>query len=377
MSGEFIFYCRAGYESDLLAEIDDKLARKNRFGYARFEKDSGFLRYQLAVSGNTQRSQLNIAQQYQSMLSLDALIFARQKVLIMQDLSFDDTQDRVGEIVKALSAQLSTEVKPFGDIRVEYPDTEDGKQIAKFCKKFTVPLRNGLRKAKLLSQAEQKRLPYLHIFFEQGNRCLLAVSFANDRSEAPLGVKRLKFPSQAPSRSTLKLEEAITEFCSKSQQAALFQQGMTAVDLGASPGGWTYQLVNRGMRVEAVDNGAMDDKLMQSGLVDYVAADGFAYKPRDKHVDWLVCDMIEQPNRVASLMIHWLNKKQANAAIFNLKLPMKKRYATLAPIIEQFETELNRDEQPIYMRAKHLYHNRDEVTFMIIKNSQMREEFSL
>lgn len=42
---------------------------------------------------------------------------------------------------------------------------------------------------------------------------------------------------------------------------------MYAVDLGACPGGWTYQLVKRNMWVSSVDNGPMAQSLMDTGQV--------------------------------------------------------------------------------------------------------------
>ena len=65
-----------------------------------------------------------------------------------------------------------------------------------------------------------------------------------------------------PSRSTLKLDEAFQTFIPKYVHDERMHGGLYAVDLGACPDGWTYQLVQRGMFVQAVDNGAMDDKLM-------------------------------------------------------------------------------------------------------------------
>jgi 23S rRNA (cytidine2498-2'-O)-methyltransferase len=365
---EYLFYCRSGYEPDLLAELDDKLALRGHCGFANFQKDSAVLRYQLVSESS------NTIRQRNSMIALSDLVFARQKCLVLLDVSFSDLTDRVFEILSALST-IDLQQIVFGDIRVEHADTESGKEMAKFCKKFTVPLRNALRAKNLLFKQPDKRAPYLHLFFESGEKCLLAISFAKDRSEDLLGVKRLKFPQDAPSRSTLKLEEAIQSFCTRAQQSMLFVKGMSAVDLGACPGGWTYQLVSRGIRTEAIDNGAMDEKLMQTGLVDYHSVDGFSYRPQQGHVDWLVCDMIEKPDRVALLMQTWLQNAWASAAIFNLKLPMKKRYKTLAPLMEQFH-QLHQKESPAYITAKHLYHNRDEVTVMIIKNSQMLREFS-
>ena len=43
-------------------------------------------------------------------------------------------------------------------------------------------------------------------------------------------------------------------------------------------------------------------------------------------VDWLVCDIVWQPATIASLVARWIGDGRARHAIFNLKLPMKKRY---------------------------------------------------
>ncbi len=108
-----------------------------------------------------------------------------------------------------------------------------------------------------------------------------------------MGIPRLKFPTGAPSRSTLKLEEAFLTFLSERERADKLKPGMSAVDLGAAPGGWTWQLVKRGLRVAAVDNGPMAEALMASGLVEHCRIDGFRYRPAQP-VDWLVCDIVEQ-----------------------------------------------------------------------------------
>lgn len=74
-----------------------------------------------------------------------------------------------------------------------------------------------------------------------------------------------KFPSDAPSRSTLKLEEAFHVFIPADEWDERLANGMYAVDLGACPGGWTYQLVKRNMWVSSVDNGPMAQSLMDTG----------------------------------------------------------------------------------------------------------------
>ena len=70
----------------------------------------------------------------------------------------------------------------------------------------------------------------------------------------PGGRPDLPFVEDLISRSALKLLEAIETF------AIRLAPGMRALDLGASPGGWTQLLARRGLRVDAVDPGALDPR---------------------------------------------------------------------------------------------------------------------
>src|SRR3546814_11125995 len=84
--------------------------------------------------------------------------------------------------------------------------------------------------------------------------------------------------------STLKLEEAWHHFIPRDQWDERLHSDMTGVDLGAAPGGWTWQLVNRGMLVTAIDNGPMAESLMDTGLVQHLMADGFTFKPKQPEI---------------------------------------------------------------------------------------------
>jgi 23S rRNA (cytidine2498-2'-O)-methyltransferase len=181
-----------------------------------------------------------------------------------------------------------------------------------------------------------------------------------------MGIPRLKFPKAAPSRSTLKLEEAFYTFLTPEEQASMLRRGMSAVDLGASPGGWTFQLASRGIRVEAVDNGPMDKALLKSGLVRHVKTDGFSYRPR-RPVDWMVCDIVDQPRRIARLAGQWIARGSCDSTIFNLKLPMKKRYEEVGLCLDLIKAELAKSaDNKIYsILIKQLYHDREEVTGFI------------
>jgi len=120
--------------------------------------------------------------------------------------------------------------------------------------------------------------------------------------------------------------------------------------------------VRRSLRVIAVDNGPMAPALLESGLVTHRREDGFRFRPA-KRVDWLVCDMVEQPRRVAELIAHWLADGWCRYAIFNLKLPMKKRYEETRRCLDIVSNAVAANSRrDVDIRARQLYHDREEIT---------------
>ncbi|STS84800.1 RNA 2'-O-ribose methyltransferase mtfA [Klebsiella pneumoniae] len=173
----------------------------------------------------------------------------------------------------------------------------ESKELMKFCRKFTVPLRAALREAGVLTNYETPKRPVVHVFFIAPGCCYTGYSYSNNNSPFYMGIPRLKFPSDAPSRSTLKLEEAFHVFIPADEWDERLANGMYAVDLGACPGGWTYQLVKRNMWVSSVDNGPMAQSLMDTGQVTWLREDGFRYRPNRNNISWMVCDMVENRRR--------------------------------------------------------------------------------
>jgi 23S rRNA (cytidine2498-2'-O)-methyltransferase len=345
-----LLYCRSGFEKDLAAEVQDKASQLNVFGYVKLIADSGYIVFQCY--------QLEEADKLARELNFSQLIFARQMFATSQLIEEMDVSDRLTPLLAA-----SFDFPLCGDLRVEYADTSEGRELSKFCRKISVPLRQQLRKTNKLSHKENANKPVLHVFFTATDAAYIGYSYSNNNSPLPLGILRLKFPYDAPSRSTLKLDEAFQTFIPKAEHEDRLRGSLHAVDLGACPGGWTYQLVRRSMFVEAVDNGAMDQALMDSGLVTYCPEDGFKFKPKKNNIYWLVCDMIEQPQKVAKLMAQWVASGRCKEAMFNLKLPMKKRYESVQESLAIIATEIHAQQAgPYQLQIKHLYHNREEVT---------------
>lgn len=64
--------------------------------------------------------------------------------------------------------------------------------------------------------------------------------------------------------------------------------------------------------------------LYETGRIEHCAEDGFKFHPpKRKKIHWLVCDMVEQPSRVITLIAKWFSYGWCKESIFNLKLPMK------------------------------------------------------
>ncbi|MEE2731654.1 MAG: 23S rRNA (cytidine(2498)-2'-O)-methyltransferase RlmM [Pseudomonadota bacterium] len=339
---QMLLSCRPGFESDLAAEIQEKAAARGVFGFVRAKPNEGFVVFE--------GQEPDAAERLLKGLPFQDLVFARQWLAVVAHLPQVDPQDRINPILEALSGQACHSAW------MSYPDTNDGKGLSKLVRKLERPLEKAMAK-----QLNGKAGFHLHLFFESGTDIWVGLTPLKNASPWPLGFPRLRQPPSAPSRSTLKLEEAWLQLIPEAQRASLLKPFQKAVDLGAAPGGWTWQLVQRGMQVTAIDNGPMDKALLDSGQVKHLREDAFSYKP-PRPVDWLVCDMVDKPARVAELMERWLVQGWTRFAIFNLKLPMKRRWLEVSRILERMETELESAGCVYQLRAKQLYHDREEIT---------------
>lgn len=336
--GAVLAYCRPGFESECAQELGAHDAAFGGGGYARAARGSGFVEF---VSPHADA----LAARWREM------VFARQLLRVLGHARDLPAQDRLA-VLMPIVERADTR---WCDAWVESPDSDDGRELAALCRGLNAALIALLKQRRLIDRAAPRRL---HLCMTAGDAAYVAAADVGLASPWPGGIARLKFPREAPSRSTLKLDEALQVLLDAGERERWLKPGMRAVDLGASPGGWTWQLVARSLHVTAVDNGPMDAALLASGLVDHLRADGFRYRP-PKPADWLVCDMVEQPRRVAALMAQWLAEGWCRHAIFNLKLPMKKRYEEVQTCFALIEEACTRR---VELRARQLYHDREEIT---------------
>lgn len=344
MIDTLLLHCRAGFEGEVCAEITDKANALELIGYARGKANNAYAEYIFQDP--------NHAQQLINQLSFDSLIFPRQWA-IGQFIELPE-KDRIGALLEVLKGYPT-----MGSVWLEMVDTNEGKELSNFCRKFEKPLLSHLKKTYKLIDNPTK--PRLLLTFFTGQKVFVGYAHPNNSAKWPMGIPRLKFPREAPSRSTLKLEEAWHQFIPTKDWDKRLAPAMKAVDLGAAPGGWTWQLVKRHMYVTAVDNGPMQPQLMETGQVEHIQADGFLYKPR-KPVNWMVCDIVEKPARTAAMVQTWLAEGWCQEAIVNLKLPMKQRYQEVVKLIEKMQDHFYDTSVKVNINCKQLYHDREEIT---------------
>ncbi len=330
LTSDLAFLCRAGFERDLCDELS-----------AWFAAHGG------AAEIATPQAAVVRVRGAAGVPSLADLVYARDLLIVRAELPALGVKDRVTPLAEALQS-----LRPFSALTVLTPDSDDTRPLA--------PLLGALD-ARLQALVGADGAPAA-VWMLSGTHALIGRPPADGGAPFAGGISRLKFPREAPSRSTLKLEEAFHVLLTPRERERLLRSGGSAVDLGAAPGGWTFQLVQRGIKVTAIDNGRIDQRLMDSGRVQHLREDGFRYRPA-KTVDWLVCDMVEKPDRVAELVVRWFREGLCRAAIFNLKLPMKRRFEawqrareSLAPLLRQGYA----------LRARQLYHDREEITVAVV-----------
>ena len=343
----WLLYCRPGFERDCVQETQAKQIEA--------AAGSGF-----------------VVLQGKPRLAYAQLTFARQLIRLHGEVTELPERDRITPLLAALPAGPPQ----FGTLWLEVPDTNEGKTLSSFTRRFQPLLEAALIKAGRLVnnnsvqaelvEAPTESLPRLHIFFPTQQRALIDSSDPHNSAAWPMGILRQKMPHDAPSRSYLKLAEAFEIFLSKQEQEQWLKPGMHAIDLGAAPGGWTWQLVQRGLKVIAVDNGPLKGAAAQHPSIKHLRQDGFRYRPKQP-VDWLVCDMVEQPQRVAALMADWVGSGLTTRTIFNLKLPMKKRLEALTNALDGVRNVLDAKGIRYRLQAKQLYHDREEVTVFLAR----------
>ncbi len=149
-----------------------------------------------------------------------------------------------------------------------------------------------------------------------------------------------------PSRAYLKLWELFTI------TGVYPRSGSRVVDLGSSPGGWTWVLDALECQVISVDKAPLSPQLKLSNRVEYRAESAFAMEPFA--VDWLFSDVICYPDRLLKLVQSW------ESVAANMVCTIKFQGQTDFKIVSEF---LKVPGSGVI----HLYNNKHELTWFRFK----------
>jgi 23S rRNA (cytidine2498-2'-O)-methyltransferase len=148
-------------------------------------------------------------------------------------------------------------------------------------------------------------------------------------SPFPKGDIPIASDRSAPCRAFAKLLEA------EQRLSCRIARGETCVDLGASPGSWTYVALQRGARVVAVDRAPLRADLMRHPRLTFCKGDAFTFEP-ERPVDWLLCDVIAAPERSITLLLDWIRRRRARRFVVTIKFKGQDDY----PVLEQLKHAL-------------------------------------
>ena len=156
-------------------------------------------------------------------------------------------------------------------------------------------------------------------------------------------------------RSQLKLREALSYF------DVDLKNIKNALDIGASPGGFSKELSKNGIKVTAIDPAELDSSLKNDKNIIHLKIRAEEFKPKEKF-DLLVNDMNLHPNDSAKILLD-LSKFLKNGAfcIMTIKCPTKNVFFYMKNIKELLKKDFKDFE------FKHLPHNKMEITMKSIK----------
>lgn len=175
-------------------------------------------------------------------------------------------------------------------------------------------------------------------------------------SDWPGGAVRFQREEGQVSRAKFKLLEAERAF------DLHYEDFRRALDVGAAPGGWTSLLLERGLRVTAVDPADLHPSLIDHPALTYLKRNASEVKLKPGSFDLFVCDMSWSPMLMSKLVLDLEQTLAEGAtAIITIKLMHRKPMQTIREVIAKLETVFE------LKKAKQLFHNREEITLYLQK----------
>jgi len=166
------------------------------------------------------------------------------------------------------------------------------------------------------------------------------------------------FVTKTPSRAAGKISEILALLKEIDASPTSLPKWL---ELGAAPGGMTQQLLTWGCEVTAIDLAQLSPKLLTNKRLKYLKINARDLKTAQEY-NALLCDM-NGPYQLSSEIVANLARTMRNNAliIYTLKLP------NIADALSAFKNVKYQFEKAglQLISAKHLFHNRSEITLIL------------
>lgn len=207
-----------------------------------------------------------------------------------------------------------------------------------------------LKPKRLKFPSELPKLPLGSFALVDENTMIYSAECSNPFPDGEMEFEENKI--DPPSRAYLKL----WEFFTLNEKRP--QPGQTALDLGSSPGGWTWVLDQMGCQVISVDKAPLAESLAKSSRVKYLSESAFALDPKTVgKVDWLFSDVICYPERLLELVKKWIAAEGAKNFVCTLKF----QGPTNFDVIAEFKNIPG-------SQIRHLSNNKHELTWSLVRS---------
>lgn len=165
----------------------------------------------------------------------------------------------------------------------------------------------------------------------------------------PNGEPHFKESKDPPSRAYLKLYEIFSIL------QKMPKYGENCLELGASPGSWSWVLASLGSEVYCIDKAMLSLNLSQFQNIHFKKMDAFSIKKEDfPKLDWFFSDLICYPDKLYNFILKWLDHCD------NFICTLKFQGIADRKIIESFSNISG-------SQIVHLYNNKNELTWVRLK----------
>ncbi len=190
--------------------------------------------------------------------------------------------------------------------------------------------------------------PFKFDYFIWTNFDSFIIYSENNLKNYPAGwhefVEEKEFP---PNRAYLKLWEAFTVLPFQIDPLS------NAIEIGASPGGWSWVLSQKFNTVYTFDRADLAKQIKVIPNIKHHQSDAFKINPNDfQNVKWLFSDLICTPEKIYETIQFWLNESPVRNFLCTIKFKGPTPFAILEKLLQIPNSTIVR-----------LYHNKNEVTW--------------